>query len=86
MRTLSAFLFSVGLIVAAEAPVFFAMDTAARLEPVANAQLLADLGYAGLGGRPATAKTRAAGYRGPYGFQGYGIKLEPKELLKQMVR
>jgi hypothetical protein len=28
-------------------------------------------------------KTRAAGYRGPFGFQGYGIKLEPKELLKE---
>jgi sugar phosphate isomerase/epimerase len=29
------------------------------------------------------AKARAAGYRGPFGFQGYGIKMEPKELLKE---
>ena len=29
------------------------------------------------------AKTRAAGYRGPFGFQGYGIKMDSKELLKE---
>jgi sugar phosphate isomerase/epimerase len=29
------------------------------------------------------SKARAAGYRGPFGFQGYGIKTEPKELLKE---
>jgi sugar phosphate isomerase/epimerase len=29
------------------------------------------------------AKASAAGYRGPFGFQGYGIKMEPKELLKE---
>jgi sugar phosphate isomerase/epimerase len=29
------------------------------------------------------AKARAAGYRGPFGFQGYGIKMESKELLKE---
>jgi len=29
------------------------------------------------------ANARAAGYRGPFGFQGYGIKMDPKELLKE---
>jgi sugar phosphate isomerase/epimerase len=29
------------------------------------------------------AKARAAGYRGPFGFQGYAIKMEPKELLRE---
>jgi sugar phosphate isomerase/epimerase len=29
------------------------------------------------------AKARAAGYRGPFGFQGYAIKMEPKALLKE---
>jgi sugar phosphate isomerase/epimerase len=29
------------------------------------------------------AKAGVAGYRGPFGFQGYGIKMEPKELLKE---
>jgi sugar phosphate isomerase/epimerase len=31
------------------------------------------------------ANARAAGYRGPFGFQGYGIKMESKELLKETV-
>ncbi len=29
------------------------------------------------------AKTRAVGYRGPFGFQGFGIKMDSKELLKE---
>ena len=29
------------------------------------------------------AKARAAGYRGPFGFQGFGIKMDSKELLKE---
>ena len=29
------------------------------------------------------AKARAAGYRGPFGFQGYAIKMEPMELLRE---
>ncbi len=41
---------------AADAPPFFAMDTAAKLPPAECAQVLAELGYAGLGGRPDSAK------------------------------
>jgi sugar phosphate isomerase/epimerase len=29
------------------------------------------------------ANARAAGYRGPFGFQGYAIKMDPKALLKE---
>jgi sugar phosphate isomerase/epimerase len=29
------------------------------------------------------AKARAAGYRGPFGFQGFGIRMDSKELLKE---
>ena len=29
------------------------------------------------------AKVRAVGYRGPFGFQGYGIKMDAKELLNE---
>ena len=29
------------------------------------------------------AKVREAGYRGPFGFQGFGIKMDPKELLQE---
>jgi hypothetical protein len=29
------------------------------------------------------ANARAAGYRGPFGFQGFAIKMEPKELLRE---
>lgn len=32
------------------------------------------------------AKLRSAGYRGPIGFQGYGIKMEPRELLTITMR
>jgi hypothetical protein len=35
------------------------LDTAARLAPTECAQVLADLGFAGLGGRPATASAHA---------------------------
>lgn len=46
-----------------ETPAFFAMDTAARLEPARNAALLAELGYAGLGGRPSSARVHAEALR-----------------------
>ena len=51
------------------------MDTAARLEPAECAQVLADLGYAGLGGRPATAKAHAAALqsKGLVFFNGYHV-------------
>ena len=51
------------------------MDTAARLEPAECAQVLADLGYAGLGGRPATAKAHAAALKakGLAYFNGYFV-------------
>jgi sugar phosphate isomerase/epimerase len=29
------------------------------------------------------ANARAAGYRGPFGFQGFGIKMDPDKLLKE---
>ena len=29
------------------------------------------------------ANARTAGYRGPFGFQGYAIKMDPKALLKE---
>lgn len=60
---------------AAETPPFFAMDTAARLEPAECAQVLANLGYAGLGGRPATAKAHAAALKakGLVFFNGYHV-------------
>ena len=45
---------------AAEMPPFFAMDTAAKLPPAECAQVLANLGYAGLGGTPSSAKAYAA--------------------------
>lgn len=46
-----------------ETPAFFAMDTAARLAPAENAALLAELGYAGLGGRPSSARAHAEALR-----------------------
>ncbi len=51
------------------------MDTAARLEPTECAQVLADLGYAGLGGRPASAKAHAAALqsKGLVFFNGYHV-------------
>lgn len=75
MRSLLLLLGSVVALVAAERPVFFAMDTAAKLEPAECAQVLAELGYAGLGGRPATAKAHAAALqaKGLVFFNGYHV-------------
>lgn len=75
MRSLLLLLGSVVTLVAAERPVFFAMDTAAKLEPAECAQVLAELGYAGLGGRPATAKAHAAALqaKGLVFFNGYHV-------------
>jgi sugar phosphate isomerase/epimerase len=60
MRPLLLLVFAFASVLAADRSAFFAMDTAARLEPKECAQVLADLGYAGLGGRPSTAKAHAA--------------------------
>ena len=46
-------------------------------------KLIQPLGRGTYDVRSFVAKARAAGYRGPFGFQGYGIKMEPKELLKE---
>jgi sugar phosphate isomerase/epimerase len=75
MRSLLVYLCTLGALAAAERPVFFAMDTAARLEPTECAQVLAELGYAGLGGRPATAKAHATALRakGLVFFNGYHV-------------
>ena len=75
MRPLFAFFYSSVALIAADRPTFFAMDTAARLEPAECAQVLADLGYAGLGGRPATAKAHAAALqsKGLVFFNGYHV-------------
>ena len=75
MRSLFAFFCSTVALLAADRPLFFAMDTAARLEPAECAQVLADLGYAGLGGRPATAKAHAAALqsKGLVFFNGYHV-------------
>jgi sugar phosphate isomerase/epimerase len=75
MRSLLVCLCALGTLVAAERPVFFAMDTAARLEPAECAAVLADLGYAGLGGRPATAKAHADALKakGLAYFNGYHV-------------
>lgn len=75
MRPLFAFFYSGVALIAADRPTFFAMDTAARLEPAECAQVLADLGYAGLGGRPATAKAHAAALqaKGLAYFNGYFV-------------
>jgi sugar phosphate isomerase/epimerase len=48
-----------GCVQAEERPVFFAMDTAARQPPAEAALVLAELGYDGFGGSPATAKAYA---------------------------
>jgi sugar phosphate isomerase/epimerase len=58
MRLLAYLLLALPL--AAEPVGFFAMDTAARQAPAETAALLAELGYDGFGGRPATAKAFAA--------------------------
>ncbi len=75
MRSLLAYLCAVAALSAAEQPVFFAMDTAARLAPTECAQVLADLGYAGLGGRPSTAKAHADALKakGLVFFNGYHV-------------
>ena len=75
MRSLLVYLCALGALVAADRPVFFAMDTAARLEPAECAAVLADLGYAGLGGRPATAKAHADALKakGLAYFNGYHV-------------
>ena len=75
MRPLLALIFSAAALLAADQPAFFAMDTAARLEPTECAQTLAELGYAGLGGRPATAKAHAAALKakGLAFFNGYHV-------------
>ncbi len=67
MRLLSLLLLA-GLLPACAAPElgtpeFFAMDTAARLAPPENTELLARLGYSGLGGRPSTARVHAEALR-----------------------
>lgn len=75
MRSLLAYLCACVALSAAEQPAFFAMDTAARLEPAECAQALAELGYAGLGGRPATAKAHASALqaKGLAFFNGYHV-------------
>jgi sugar phosphate isomerase/epimerase len=75
MRSLLAYLCAVAALSAAEQPVFFAMDTAARLEPTECAQVLAELGYTGLGGRPSTAKAHADALKakGLVFFNGYHV-------------
>lgn len=52
-------LFLVACAQAEERPLFFAMDTAARQPPAEAALVLAELGYDGFGGSPATAKAYA---------------------------
>jgi len=75
MRGLFAYLCAFAVLAGADRPTFFAMDTAARLEPTECAQVLAELGYAGLGGRPATAKAHADALkgRGLAFFNGYHV-------------
>jgi sugar phosphate isomerase/epimerase len=75
MRPLLVYLCTLGALVAADRPVFFAMDTAARLEPAECAAVLSELGYAGLGGRPATAKAHASALqaKGLVFFNGYHV-------------
>ena len=75
MRSLLALFCTLGALVAADRPAFFAMDTAARLEPTECAAVLSELGYAGLGGRPATAKAHATALqaKGLAFFNGYHV-------------
>jgi sugar phosphate isomerase/epimerase len=75
MRSLLVYLCTLGALVAADRPAFFAMDTAARLEPTECAAVLSELGYAGLGGRPATAKAHATALqaKGLAFFNGYHV-------------
>ncbi len=46
-------------------------------------KLIQPLGRGTYDVRTFVANARAAGYRGPFGFQGYGIKMDPKALLKE---
>jgi len=82
MRSLLAYLCACVALTAADRPAFFAMDTAARLEPTECAQVLAELGYAGLGGRPATAKAHAEALKakGLAFFNGYHVANFPSGL------
>jgi len=75
MRSLIALFCSAVALVAADRAAFFAMDTAARLEPAEGAQVLADLGYGGLGGRPSTASAHAKALqaKGLVFFNGYHV-------------
>ena len=75
MRSLIALFCSAVALVAADRAAFFAMDTAARLEPAEGAHVLADLGYAGLGGRPSTASAHAKALqaKGLVFFNGYHV-------------
>jgi len=75
MRSLLVYLCASVALTAAERPVFFAMDTAARLEPAECVEVLSELGYAGLGGRPATAKAHASALqaKGLIFFNGYHV-------------
>jgi sugar phosphate isomerase/epimerase len=75
MRSLLAYLCACVALSAADQPVFFAMDTAARFAPTECAQVLAELGYAGLGGRPAKAKAHADALKakGLVFFNGYHV-------------
>ena len=75
MRSLFVYLCTLGALAAADRPAFFAMDTAAKQAPAECAEVLAELGYAGLGGRPATAKAHAAALqaKGLVFFNGYHV-------------
>lgn len=75
MHKLFALIFAATAALAADAPPFFAMDTAAKLPPADCAQVLADLGYAGLGGTPSSAKAYAAalGAQKLVLFNGYHV-------------
>ena len=46
-------------------------------------KLIQPLGRGSYDVRAFVAKVRTTGYRGPFGFQGYGIKMDSKELLKE---
>ncbi|NBV86473.1 MAG: hypothetical protein EBS01_09480 [Verrucomicrobia bacterium] len=75
MRTLLALFGSVASVLASDKPALFAMDNAAGFEPEECAQVLGELGYAGLGGRPATARAYAAALeaKGLVFFNGYHV-------------
>jgi sugar phosphate isomerase/epimerase len=46
-------------------------------------KLIQPLGRGSYDVKAFVANARAAGYRGPFGFQGFGIKMDAKELLKE---